>query len=117
MKAEQIGKTWVNPWEIDMSNLEDRAKKFLDLQTYGTLIPQTRVMWTAWLVGFVEKETAGLQAKNERLQKGLEHYADPSNWQLGRGEIFGRKRLYEGDDERGKDDGSAFAQRILAGKE
>lgn len=37
--------------------LEDRAKKFLDIQSYGALIPETRRIWTAWLVGFAEQET------------------------------------------------------------
>ena len=34
----------------------ERATKFLDLQSYGSLIPETRRLWTAWLIGFAEQE-------------------------------------------------------------
>lgn len=53
------------------TTLEDRAKKFLDVQSYGSLIPETRRLWTAWLMGFADKETAELKVENERLKVAL----------------------------------------------
>jgi hypothetical protein len=42
--------------EVVEEAMIERAKKFLDLQTYGNLLPETRLLWTAWLVGFAKKE-------------------------------------------------------------
>jgi hypothetical protein len=46
----------------------ERAKAFLDIQSYGALIPETRRLWTAWLVGFAqkEKEIAGAASVSRR---------------------------------------------------
>ena len=48
--------------------IEERAKKFLDIQSYGALIPETRRMWTAWLVGFAQQEitAAGYESACEQ---------------------------------------------------
>jgi hypothetical protein len=51
--------------ERDAAMIE-RAKKFLDLQTYGNMIPETRLLWTAWLVGFAQKEIDGAARASRR---------------------------------------------------
>lgn len=49
----------------------ERANKFLDIQSYGALIPETRRLWIAWLVGFAEQE---LEACQDCGDGGSKHY-------------------------------------------
>ncbi len=59
---------------------------------------------------------AASQARVRVLEDALRHYADEDNWSVASyHEIFGRKRLYEGEDETGDESGFTKAREALAG--
>lgn len=78
-------------------SLEDRAKKFLDMQSYGNMLPETRRIWTAWLIGFTQQETATVEADNARLQEALaEAIEEIEDWGSYASEYFQEKHDLKG---------------------